>query len=138
VLAIFTSAEKSMKTNKEAGALPNAPEGEQEMNPEQVKKMLDEALAPVMKSITDLKTEFTAQLGEVKKANEPVKLEETEFGKSLLQKADEQQKVLDELMKRIVPSNVLENVDPPTGKAEPVKKAELSEQIKGTPLSARA
>ncbi|MCK9568850.1 XkdF-like putative serine protease domain-containing protein [Candidatus Pacearchaeota archaeon] len=99
------SADKS-KIDKTSGD--PAAEGEQEMKPEDVQKMLDAALAPILKSIGDLKTELTTQFNEVKKSAE-TKLEETEFGKSVSEDIDRLTTMMTDVKKRVWGSNALEN-----------------------------
>jgi len=138
------SADKS-KIDKTSGGKVAA-EGvlEMEITPEQLTKMIADAVAPIQKAFDDFKTEVTNQLGEVKKSAD-TKLEETEFGKSVSKDLSELGDViekmtsqLDSFKKRVAGSNALESVQKADDDAKPIKKAELSDQIVDTPFSARA
>jgi hypothetical protein len=110
-----------------------AAEGEQEMKPEDVQKMLDAALAPILKSIGDLKTELTTQLGEVKKSAE-VKLEETEFGKQVTGDIEQLTEIITGLTKHVKGSNALEALpadDPTVVAKEKAQKEAIAKDAEG-------
>jgi len=130
-IGLFNPAPKSADKStidKMSGGKAAMKEGvlEMEITQEALKKMIDDAVAPIQKALDDFKTEVTTQLGEVKKSAE-TKLEETEFGKSVSEDIDRLTAMMTDVRKRVWGSNALENQPSAEDKAEKEKLAKAAQ-----------
>lgn len=141
-VALFNPAPKSAdksKIDKTSGKAATK-EGvlEMEITQAELTKQITDGMALVQKALDDFKTEVTAQLGEVKKSAD-VKLEETEFGKSVSEDIERLVSMMTDVRKCVWGSNALENQPSPAEVAEKEKteKAAQAQEAKtgGTAFS---